>query len=165
VEHVASFPPSVKRFLEFLEVTLIKFIVMKKMLVLIAFMAIVSAGAIAQNQRSQNQRSQDQTRAQQHPQREARDKAEWDRKIISELKLTQEQQTKYHDISREYDQQIDALKNDQSLTNEARKQRKMALKQEKMDKVNEILTPDQQARYKEMIDKKMKKENNKSDRY
>ena len=132
---------------------------MKKMFVLFAIMAIVSAGAMAQNQPSQDPAKSQQ----QDAQKQARDKAEWDRMVVAELKLTPDQQTKYQAISKEYEDKFSALKTDASLNDDSRKERKMALKKEKMDKVNEILTPEQQTKYKEMIDKKMKKETAKND--
>jgi Spy/CpxP family protein refolding chaperone len=131
---------------------------MKKMLVLFAFTAIVSAGAMAQDQTTQ-----DQTKSQQDPQKVARDKAEWDRMVVTELKLTPDQQTQYTAISKEYEGKFATLKTDASLNDDARRDKKMALKKEKMDKINAILTPDQQVKYKDLVDKKMKKETAKND--
>jgi Spy/CpxP family protein refolding chaperone len=54
------------------------------------------------------------------------------------------------------------LKADASLTDDARKEKKMALKKEKEAKLAEFLTPEQQAKYKELVEKKMKKETAKS---
>lgn len=131
---------------------------MKKLFVLFAMMAIVSAGVYAQNQPAQDpQKSQ-----QQDPQKSAQDKAEWDRTVKAELKLTPDQTQKYDALSKEYGDKIDALKSDASLDDNARKERKMALKKEKEAKLAEFLTPEQQAKYKELVDKKMKKETAKS---
>ena len=54
----------------------------------------------------------------------------------------------------EYLGKFDELMKDASLTDDARKEKKMGLKKEKEGKLMEILTPDQQAKYKEMMEKK-----------
>lgn len=82
--------------------------------------------------------------------------AEWDNKIKTELKLTPDQITKYDALSKEYGDKIDALKQDASLSEDAQKQKKMELKKEKEAKLQEFLTPEQQTKYKEIIDKKKK---------
>lgn len=130
---------------------------MKKLFVLFAMMAIVSAGAYAQDQSTQ-----DQQKTQQDPQKRMQDRAEWDRTVKAELKLTGDQVTKYDALSKEYGDKMDALKTDASLDENARKERKMALKKEKEARLAEFLTPEQQAKYKELMDKKMKKETAKS---
>ena len=45
---------------------------------------------------------------------------------------------------------------DASLTKDVQKERKMALKKEREAKLFEFLTPEQQTRYRELVDKKMK---------
>lgn len=125
---------------------------MKKLFVLFAMMTIVSAGVFAQSQPAQDQK------AQQDPQKAAAEKAEWDRTVKAELKLTADQVTKYDALSKEYGDKITALKSDASLDENARKERKMALKKEKEAKLAEFLTAEQQMKYKELVDKKMKKE-------
>ena len=127
---------------------------MKKIVVLFSMMAIVSAGVYAQNQPAQDP----QKSTQQDPQKSAQDKAEWDRTVKAELKLTADQITKYDALSKEFGDKIEALKSDASLDETARKEKKMALKKEKEVKLAEFLTPEQQAKYKELVDKKMKKE-------
>jgi hypothetical protein len=131
---------------------------MKKFIVLFAMTAIVSAGVYAQNQPAQDP----QKTTQQDPAKAAADKAEWDRTVKAELKLTADQITKYDAVSKEFGDKIDALKADASLSEDARKERKMALKKEKEAKLAEFLTPEQQAKYKELVEKKMKKETAKS---
>ena len=127
---------------------------MKKVFVLFAMMAIVSVGAYAQNQPAQDPAKD----AQQDPQKAAQEKAEWDRTVKAELKLTPEQVQKYDAVGKEFGDKIEALKADASLTDDARKEKKMALKKEKEAKLAEFLTAEQQAKYKELVDKKMKKE-------
>lgn len=82
--------------------------------------------------------------------------AEWDNKVKTELKLTPEQAVKYDALSKEYSDKIDALKQDATLNEDAQKQKKMELKKEKEMKMQEFLTPDQQTKYKELMDKKKK---------
>jgi Spy/CpxP family protein refolding chaperone len=125
--------------------------------VLFAMMAIVTTAAVAQNQPAQ-----DPQKAQQDPQKAAQEKAEWDRTVKAELKLTADQITKYDALSKEYGDKMDALKSDASLDDNSRKAKKMELKKEKETKLAEFLTPEQQAKYKELVDKKMKKETAKS---
>ncbi len=82
--------------------------------------------------------------------------AEWDNKIKTELNLTPDQITKYDALSKEYGDKMTALKQDASLSEDAQKQKKMELKKEKEAKLQEFLTPEQQAKYKDIIDKKKK---------
>jgi hypothetical protein len=127
---------------------------MKKLFVLFAMMAIISAGAYAQNQPAQDPQKSNQ----QDPQKAAADKAEWDRTVKAELKLTPDQVQKYDALSKEFGDKMEALKSDASLDENARKEKKMALKKEKETRLAEFLTTEQQAKYKELMDKKMKKE-------
>jgi len=100
---------------------------MKKAFVMFAVMAIVSVGAIAQNQPAQDP----QKSAQQDPQKAAAEKAEWDRTVKAELKLSADQVQKYDAVSKEFGDKMEALKADASLTDDVRKEKKMALKKEK----------------------------------
>jgi|ADGO01.1.fsa_nt_gi hypothetical protein len=122
---------------------------MKKLFVMFAMMTIVSAGVYAQSEPAQ-----DQQKTQQDSQKAAADKAAWDKTVKAELKLTAEQEAKYDALSKEYGEKMDALKNDASLDENARKEKKAALKKEKEAKLNEFLTADQQAKYKELVEKK-----------
>ncbi|GAO43232.1 hypothetical protein [Flavihumibacter petaseus] len=109
---------------------------MKKLLVLSLFLGFLTMNAIAQDHKM--------------------DKSEWHKKVKDELKLTPEQVTKYDALTTEYDPKFDAIKNNSSLTKDQMKEQKMALMKEKDVKLNEFLTPEQQTKYKEMIEKKMK---------
>lgn len=82
--------------------------------------------------------------------------AEWDNKIKTELALSADQAVKYDALSKEYEGKMSALKQDATLTEEVQKQKKMELKKEKEMKLAEFLTPDQQAKYKELMNKKKK---------
>jgi Spy/CpxP family protein refolding chaperone len=113
---------------------------MKKLLLVLTITAFVATTAMAQ---------QDQSPAKQDQQ-----KVEWEKKFKEELKLTPEQTTKYDALSKEYKDKISAIESDASITKEAQKEKKMALKKEKETKLFEFLTPEQQTKYKEIIERK-----------
>lgn len=81
-------------------------------------------------------------------------KADWDKKVKTELALTDEQVAKYDAVCKDYGDKIDAVMKDASLTKEAQKEKKMELKKEKQAKLFEFFTPEQQAKYNAMIEKK-----------
>jgi len=112
---------------------------MKKLLLLMLVTAMTVTVAVAQEQKDYKH-----------------DRTEWDKKIKDELKLTSDQAVKYDALSTEYNAKFDALAQDAGLTKEAQKEKKMALKKEKEAKLFEIITPEQQAKYKELMDKKKK---------
>lgn len=112
---------------------------MKKFLLCLVVTAMVSTISIAQDQKDPKQ-----------------DRTEWEKKIKDELKLTPDQVTKYDALNKEYNDKIDALTADASLTKEVQKEKKMALKKEKEGKMMEFLTAEQQAKYKEIMEKKKK---------
>ncbi len=87
---------------------------------------------------------------------------EWEKKLRDDLKLTPEQATKYDAVSKEFKTKMDALKQDATLTTEAMKEKKTTLKKEKETRLFEFLTPEQQTKYKEWMDKKKKEDGEKS---
>jgi hypothetical protein len=111
-----------------------KFLLMKKVLLLMAICGLFATAGFAQEKKH--------------------DPAEWDKKVKTELALTEEQTVKYDALSKEFQDKFDGLAKDATLTKEAQKEKKMALKKEKEAKLFEFLTPDQQTKYKEMIEKK-----------
>lgn len=112
---------------------------MKKFLLCALITAIVSTSALAQDQKDVKQ-----------------DKTEWEKKVKEELKLTDEQTVKYDALNKEYSDKISALMSDATLAKEAQKEKKMALKKEKETKLMEFLTAEQQAKYKEIMERKKK---------
>lgn len=112
---------------------------MKKFLLLALITAIVSTTVLAQDQKDVKQ-----------------DKTEWEKKVKEELKLSDEQTAKYDALNKEYSDKISALMSDASLADDAKKEKKMALKKEKETKLNEFLTAEQQAKYKEIMERKKK---------
>jgi hypothetical protein len=85
------------------------------------------------------------------------DRAAWEKKFKEDLKLTAEQSEKYDALSKEYGEKISAIANDASLDKDAQKEKKMGLKKEKEAKFLEILTPEQQTKYKELKESMEKK--------
>ncbi len=82
------------------------------------------------------------------------DAKEWDKKVKTELNLTEEQIQKYDAVSKEYEGKFEELKKDASLGKEAQKEKKMELKKEKQAKLFEFLTPEQQTKYTALMEKK-----------
>ena len=118
---------------------------MKKFLLSLVITAFVSTVTLAQDQKDPKH-----------------DRTEWEKKIKDELKLTPDQVTKFDALNKEYNDKMDALTSDASLTKETQKEKKMALKKEKEGKLMEFLTAEQQAKYKEIIEKKKKEMASKS---
>jgi Spy/CpxP family protein refolding chaperone len=112
---------------------------MKKLLLFLGFTVIVSSLAVAQEQKDHKQA-----------------RAEWEKKLKEELKLTSDQITKFDALNKEYNDKFDAIIADASLTKEAQKEKMMPLKKEKEAKLMEFLTPEQQTKYKELVEKKKK---------
>ena len=81
---------------------------MKKLLFLLLFSGMITGVAMAQEQKEMKT-----------------DQKEWDQKVKTELKLTDEQVVKYEAICKEYGEKIDAIKKDASLTKEVQKEKKM----------------------------------------
>ncbi len=90
------------------------------------------------------------------------DHIDWDKKIKDDLKLTNEQSEKYDALNKEYREKIDAVLKDASLDKDAQKEKKMNLKKEKEGKFLEILTPEQQTKFKELKESWEKKNSSKS---
>ena len=111
---------------------------MKKLLLLVLMSVFFAGAVVAQDQK------------------DVKDHQEWDKKVKTELKLTDEQNTKYDAVSKEFGDKIDALKKDASLTKDAMKAKKMELKKEKQAKLFEFFTPEQQTRYTQLVEEKMK---------
>lgn len=112
---------------------------MKKLLLLLVMSSLFAAAAMAQDQKDMKQ-----------------DKTEWEKKIKDELKLSPEQVVKFDALNKEFSEKMESLGKDAGLTKEQHKEKKMALKKEKETRLAEILTAEQQAKYKELIDKKKK---------
>jgi len=112
---------------------------MKKVLLSMLAIALTATIAVAQEAKDYKQ-----------------ERTEWEKKVKNELKLTADQTTKYDALNTEYNTKMDALVQDASLSTDAQKEKKMALKKEKEGKLFEFLTPEQQQQYKTMVEQKMK---------
>ena len=113
---------------------------MKKLLLLALSACFMTVVAFAQEQKDTKQY----------------DPKEWDNKVKTELKLTQDQIVKYDAVSKEFSDKFDALKKDASVTPEVQKERKMELKKEKQAKLFEFFTPEQQTKYTALVEEKKK---------
>jgi len=123
---------------------------MKKVFFLIVAFAFVGTAAMAQLEQKDYKKSQE----------------EWDKKVKEDLKLTGDQVVKYDALNKEYGEKISAVAQDATLSKETQKERKMALKKEKEAKLFEFLTPDQQNKYRELVEQKKKEmEKSAKDKY
>lgn len=109
---------------------------MKKLLVLLVVGSLFSITALAQEVK--------------------KDPAEWEKHLKEQLKLSPEQTVKYDSLTKEYKDKMESVMNDGSLNDDAKKEKKMALKKEKETKLFEFLTPEQQTTYKTLMEKKKK---------
>ena len=113
---------------------------MKKVMFLMIAFALVGTAAMAQLEQKDYKKSHE----------------EWEKKVKEELKLTNDQVVKYDALSKEYSEKMSTISQDASLSKDAQKEKKMSLKKEKEAKLFEFLTPEQQAAYKELIEKRKK---------
>lgn len=77
-------------------------------------------------------------------------------KMANELNLTADQKSQMKTLHQDMKQQREAINNDQSLTADQKKQKMKDLRTSQTTKMNTILTPDQQAKMKEMRKQRMK---------
>lgn len=121
---------------------------MKKLFLLAIITALIATTAVAQESKAQGPAKQSHT--------------EWEKKVKDELKLSAEQTEKYDAINTAFNTKVEALSKAEGLDKEAKKEKKTALKKEKEVKILELLTPEQQTKYKELVEQKkadMRKEN------
>ena len=110
---------------------------MKKLLLSLLMTGMLTSVVVAQEQKEMKQ-----------------DAKEWDKKVKTELNLTDEQVTKYDAICKEYEGKFEELKKDANMSKEAQKEKKMELKKEKQAKLFEFLTPEQQTKYTALVEQK-----------
>ena len=126
--------------------------------------AIVTASvcaAYAQDQKTTQQADQKTTQPQvvkevDQKSYEAKQAQDWENQLKTELKLTDDQATKIAIIDKDFKDKKEAVMKDASLNDDARKEKKEALKKEREAKFMEVLTPDQQTKYKQLLEAKMK---------
>lgn len=132
---------------------------MKKLFLFSVIAGMMTTAAVAQESKEKTGPSQKPAVEQKDAKKQAdmsAMRAEWEKKIKDDLKLTPEQVVKFDALNKDYNTKIDAIAQDATIDKDARKTKKMELKKEKEAKFFEILTPDQQAAYKELIEKKKK---------
>lgn len=122
---------------------------MKKLLLMVAVAAMATTVTFAQNQPPTNQNPTNQSPMQ-------KDKADWEKQVRTDLNLTPEQTMKFDAIGKDYESRLDAITQDATLNSSTREERKTALKKEKETKLFEFFTPEQQTKYREMMEKKKK---------
>ncbi|HEU5165797.1 MAG TPA: hypothetical protein VFU29_09680 [Chitinophagaceae bacterium] len=123
---------------------------MKKVFFVMVAFAFVSTATMAQLEQKDYKKSQE----------------EWDKKVKEDLKLTSDQVAKYDALNKEFSDKMSAVAQDATLSKETQKERKMALKKDKEAKLFEFLTPDQQNKYRELIEQKKKEmEKSAKDKY
>ncbi|HKF00787.1 MAG TPA: hypothetical protein VKB49_00690 [Candidatus Sulfotelmatobacter sp.] len=77
--------------------------------------------------------------------------------LSEKLNLTEDQKAKLKPILEDQAEQLRSLRNDTSLTPEQKAAKKKAIHESTHDQINAVLTPDQQARFKEMKHEGMEK--------
>ncbi len=80
--------------------------------------------------------------------------------MMQQLDLTADQKTQMKTLHETMKQQSDAIKNDTSLSADQKKEKMKELRKSRMEKVNAILTPVQQAKMKEL--REQRRQNHKS---
>ncbi|HTM93628.1 MAG TPA: hypothetical protein VL095_14505 [Flavisolibacter sp.] len=128
---------------------------MKKILLSAAIVSASVCAAYAQDQKT-TQPAQQVVKETDQKSYEAKQATEWENRLKTELKLTDEQLTKIAIVNKDFADKKEAVLKDATLTDDARKEKKEALKKEKESKFFEILTPEQQMKYKQMTEEKMK---------
>lgn len=71
-------------------------------------------------------------------------------RVAKQLGLSEDQQKQIKAINESYRPQLDALRDDASLTNEQRREKFQALQKERVAKVDAVLTPEQRTKAQEM---------------
>lgn len=117
---------------------------MKKLFVLTTFAAFIAAPLWGQESRESKEKDKQ------------KDQSEWQQKIKEELKMSDEQVTQWDALNKEYKTKMDDIMQNASMDKETQKLKKAELKKEKEFKFQQLLTADQQVRYKEMLEQKKK---------
>lgn len=115
---------------------------MKKVFLFVTAALLFAATSNAQVQRNSSNSQRVQSDSASHARSE---------KMMNELNLSKDQQAQMKSLHQENKQQREAIKNDASLTPDQKKQKMKELHQSQAGKMNSILTPDQQAKWKQMM--------------
>ena len=87
---------------------------------------------------------------------EAKQAQDWQNLLVTELKLTDEQVKKIAEMDKAFGERRVAITNNTELTDEVKAERKEALLKARDKQFLLLLTADQQAKYKELVDAKTK---------
>ena len=138
---------------------------MKKTFALALVVAMFSIPAFSQVQKTQDQKTTTDQKAvpaqvQKDDQKvqKLNPAQEWENKIKTELNLTPEQVEKFNAMSKDFAAKKDEIAKDQTLNDDQRKEKKMALMKDKETQLLAILTPEQQEKYKQLKADMMKKQ-------
>ena len=82
--------------------------------------------------------------------------AEWQQKVKDDLKLTDDQVSKWNALDAEYKGKVDATMQATNLDKDAQKAKMIELRKEKHAKFLELLSAEQQTKYTELIERKKK---------
>ena len=82
--------------------------------------------------------------------------AEWQQKVKDELKLSDDQVSRWNALDSEYKEKTNATMQSTTLDKDAQKARMMELRKEKHARFLEMLSAEQQTKYNEIIEKKKK---------
>lgn len=115
---------------------------MKKVLLLATAAFLIGTATQAQVQRPVRHSQKVQSDSSRHARNE---------KMANELDLSKDQQAQMKSLHQENKQQMEAIRSDASLTADQKKEKMKELRKSQSEKVNSILTPDQQVKRKTMI--------------
>ena len=73
---------------------------------------------------------------------------------MADLNLTPDQKTQIKELHQQDRQQMEAIKNDATLTPDQKKEKMRDLRKSQSEKMNSILTPDQQAKRKAFMEQR-----------
>ncbi len=76
--------------------------------------------------------------------------AQW-QNLVTELKLTDDQQKKIAEMNKAFDERQQNMENNPAYTEEFKAERRVVLKKARETQLLKLLTPEQQARYKEIM--------------
>ncbi len=82
---------------------------------------------------------------------------EWQNMLVTELKLTDEQQKEIAELDQAVGKMANAIASNASLTEKEKKEKSMSLRKERNTRFIALLTTEQEVKYKEIIDAKKKK--------
>lgn len=82
--------------------------------------------------------------------------AEWQQKIKDDLKLTDDQVSRWNALDTEYKEKMNTTMQATGIDKDAQKAKMIELRKEKHAKFLELLSADQQTKYNEIIEKKKK---------